>query len=225
MGQNDWDCDYCDETFTSEAERIRHTLDEHGDELTGHQKDSLKSRRNKLDQQVAQQKQRRTTDLKRYGKGLTALFLLLIVGYGTYSSGLIQIQRNPDTAPTGPIHYHPQLRIVINGETRPVPTNIGIGPQYADNPYYHGGMQMTSIHTHDSSGTLHWEIMNRAPKDGELQLGAFFDIWGKTFNETCLFDYCNTDEKQVTMTVNGKENKQFGNHTIQGNERIVIRYE
>ena len=230
MGQNDRDCDYCDETFTSKADRIRHTLDEHGDELTGHKKDSLKSQLKKLEQKTAQQKQQRTANLKRYGKGLTVLSILLLVGYGVYSSGLITLNRDTgtDVGVTGPLHWHPQLTIIIDGKPQPIPADIGIGPDYADHRFYgggHGGMQMTSMHTHDSSGVLHWEVSRRTPREGEMKLGAFFDVWGKTFNETCIFDYCNTEEKQVTMTVNGEPNEEFANYTIRDRDNIVIRYE
>lgn len=123
------------------------------------------------------------------------------------------------------IHLHPQLTIKIQGETQTIPSDIGIGQAYSDSPYYDNGMQMTSIHTHDDSGTIHWEIMGRPPKDGELQLGAFFDIWGKPFSETQILDYQNDEENEVTMTVNGTPNEDFANYTVSDGDEIVIRYE
>lgn len=124
-----------------------------------------------------------------------------------------------------PIHWHPHLTIEIQGETRQIPSEIGIGQEYSDSPYYHDGMEMTSIHTHDASGKIHWEIMGRPPKDGELQLGAFFEIWGKPFSETQILDYHNNDKNEVTMVVNGTPNDDFANYKVSDEDDIVIRYE
>ena len=85
-------------------------------------------------------------------------------------------------------------------------------------------MQMTSIHTHDADGTVHWEIMGRPPKEGELQLGAFFEIWGKAFSETQIFNYRNNEQEKVTMTVNGEQNDDFADYKVSDEDEIVIRY-
>lgn len=121
------------------------------------------------------------------------------------------------------IHWHIDLGIEINGEPYPIPKNVGIGSQYSDSPYFHSGMQMTSIHTHDDSGTLHWEISGRSPKDGELLLGAFFDIWGKPFSADSLFDY-STDDGELTMLVNDSPNDQFDEYRVQDGDNILIRF-
>lgn len=122
------------------------------------------------------------------------------------------------------IHWHVNLTIEINGESYPVPKNVGIGPQYSDSPYYHSGMQMTSIHTHDNSGTLHWEISGRSLKEGEGLLGAFFDIWDKPFSVDRLFDH-STDDGELTMLVNGSSNDQFDEYRVQHGDEILIRFE
>ena len=134
-------------------------------------------------------------------------------------------ESNTDQNSAESIHLHPHLTIKIDGETQQIPSGIGIGEKYSESPYYHSGMQMTSIHTHDASGTIHWEIMNRPPKEGELQLGAFFDIWGKPFSETQIFDYQNDEQKQVTMTVNGTPNDDFATYEVSDGDDIVIRYD
>ena len=121
------------------------------------------------------------------------------------------------------IHWHINLAIEINGEPYSIPKNVGIGSQYSDSPYFHSGMQMTSIHTHDDSGTLHWEISGRSPKDGELLLGALFDIWGKPFSADSLFDY-STNDGELTMLVNGSPNNQFDKYQVQDGDNILIRF-
>lgn len=116
-----------------------------------------------------------------------------------------------------------QLTVEIQSEPQQIPADIGIGSQYSGSPYYDAGMQMTSMHTHDDSGTIHWEVM-QTPKEGELRLGAFFDVWGKPFSETCLFDYCGDDSGTVTVTVNGVPNHEYGDYVVSDGDDIIIRY-
>lgn len=122
------------------------------------------------------------------------------------------------------IHWHVNLAIEINGEPYLVPKNVGIGTQYVESPYYHSGMEMTSIHTHDDSGTIHWEISGRPLKEGEDRLGAFFDIWGKPFSSDRLFDH-STDDGELTMLVDDNPNNQFDEYRVQDGDDILIRFE
>ena len=160
---------------------------------------------------------------RRLLQGLGTVAIASLAGCSTSSGG----SKEPTAGqnPAEPIHLHPHLTIEILGETQQIPSGIGIGQKYSDSPYYHSGMQMTSIHTHDASGTIHWEIMGRPPKDGELQLGAFFEIWGKPFSETQIFDYRNNEDNEVTMVVNGTPNDDFANYKVNDGDDIVIRYD
>ena len=66
-------------------------------------------------------------------------------------------------------HAHAHLTIVIRGELRPVPANIGIS--------------VTSIcwlHTHDSTGIIHIE----AGDSRTLTLGDFFGVWRQQLSST-----------------------------------------
>ena len=63
-------------------------------------------------------------------------------------------------------HYHPHLRIVIDGTDVPVPPNIGVDPTTG---------AMSALHTHEGDGTIHIE----ADTEGEVfTLGQFFTQWG-----------------------------------------------
>lgn len=122
-----------------------------------------------------------------------------------------------------PIHWHPQLAIFINGRQVKIPANLGIGKKYQSNRWFDPMMGMTDIHTHDSSGTLHWEVMqDKTPvtKD-HVQLSNFFEIWGQPFNSTTILGY----EGTVKMTVNGKPNSEFGKYLVKDKDQIVLRYE
>lgn len=96
------------------------------------------------------------------------------------------------------IHWHPHLRIVINGKEQEIPANIGIGIVHAP------------IHTHDDTGTLHLEFSGLVKKD-DIKLGQFFKIWGKPFPSF-----------NVKMLVNGKENTEFENYLMQDKDEIEI---
>lgn len=85
-------------------------------------------------------------------------------------------------------------------------------------------MQMASMHTHDASGTIPWEVM-QTPKEGELRLGTLFDVWGIPFSETYLFDSCGDDGGTVPMTVNGESKHEYGDYVVSDGDVIIIRYE
>jgi hypothetical protein len=84
-------------------------------------------------------------------------------------------------------------------------------------------MGMTMMHTHDESGVLHWEVVH-IPKREDLYLGNFFQGWGKTFNKTCIFQFCNGPEGSVKMFVNGKRNNNFEKYVIRDGDKIVIEF-
>ncbi len=66
-------------------------------------------------------------------------------------------------------HAHAHLTIVIRGEQRPVPANIGITAS-----------SICWLHTHDSTGIIHIESGdNRA-----FTLGDFFSVWRQQLSTT-----------------------------------------
>lgn len=114
------------------------------------------------------------------------------------------------------LHWHPKLSIIINGEKQELPAEIGIS-----------GTGHEEIHTHDKDAkddVLHMEMSGTVTKD-ETKLGNFFRIWGKEFTTTQILDKKNGLEGNVTMMVNGKENKEFGNYLMKDKDNIEIRYE
>ncbi len=138
--------------------------------------------------------------------GVSSLILSSIGSKTTINSSNLNF-----TAPTEPIHWHPQLTIMINGQKQDIPSNIGLG----------GSVHMP-IHTHDSSGTIHMEEDN--PTKESVTLGFFFQVWGRKLTKDCIFDYC-TDKGNLTMFVNGKRNYDFQNYFMQDEDIISINYE
>jgi len=123
------------------------------------------------------------------------------------------------------VHWHPELVIMIKGQKQEVSADIGIGVQYSKSRWYDPMMSMTNIHNHDSSGQLHWEVMEGPVKRGHAKLAAFFEIWGKSFNTNQIFDAKNGEGGTVTMLVNGQPNTEFENYVVKDGDKIEIRYE
>jgi hypothetical protein len=111
--------------------------------------------------------------------------------------------------PNGPIHWHPILKVIVDGKQIEIPEGIGLGSVHQP------------IHTHDNAGIIHMEIDR--PRADLMVLGAFFKIWDKTFNKDCIFEYC-TDKGTLKMTVNEKENNEFENYPMKDGDQIVIEY-
>jgi hypothetical protein len=139
-------------------------------------------------------------------------------------SGCAYFANDDIDVPEGAIHWHPNLKIIINGEEQVIPNDMGTGHGTGLVIDTHlSGMGMSPIHTHgEGDGTLHME--QTKPNAETLTLGYFFKVWDKPFNETCIFEFCNTDDKKVSMTVNGVENTQFGKYVMHDKDKIVITY-
>lgn len=112
---------------------------------------------------------------------------------------------------SSPVHFHPVLRVVIDGKPIAVPANIGIDPD--QDP-----MQMAGLHTHDTSGTIHVEGV------GHARLGQFFAVWGVPLSASQLGPYRATAIKRVRMWVDGKPSSAFGELPLADGQRIVVTY-
>ena len=97
-----------------------------------------------------------------------------------------------DLGPMGTAeHYHPRLRIIIDGKDVPIPANIGVDPSTG---------AMSAVHTHETDGTIHIE----ADTFGEtFTLGQLFTQWGVALTPTQIGGVTATDGQQVNLTSNG----------------------
>lgn len=109
-------------------------------------------------------------------------------------------------------HFHPNLSVYVDGKAVHVPANIGIDPE-------RDSMEMAGLHTHDRSGKLHAEGVERA------RLGQFFSIWGVPFSAERLGPHRASAEKTVRMWVDGEPSKAFENLKLADGQRIVISYD
>lgn len=186
-------CSECNKEFSTTEARDMHKKAKHTEE-------------SEESTWTAEQKRK----IKKWSMSIGVLVLLVIFGFYLFGRGAED--EDVGTAaniPSGPIHWHPELKIIIDGENILIPPNIGLI----------GGEK--PVHTHESNGTIH--IENRYPSKNNMRLGYFFEIWEKEFSDECIFLYC-TDNGTVRMAVNGIENIEFDDYILQDGDKIVIEY-
>ena len=84
-------------------------------------------------------------------------------------------------------HEHAHLTIVIRGQLRTVPANIGIT-----------ATQFCWLHTHDTSGIIHVE----AADDRTFTLADFFGVWRQPLSATVLAGESVGSGEAIRVTVN-----------------------
>jgi hypothetical protein len=108
------------------------------------------------------------------------------------------------------MHIHPELKIMINGQQREVPPNIGIQPNC-----------LHFLHTHDNTGKIHIE----SPVQKDYHLSDFFAVWDQPFSAEQILDAKVDDSHRIRMTVNGQDNTEYGDLVLHDGDQIVIIYE
>ena len=89
-------------------------------------------------------------------------------------------------------HYHPTLRIIIDGENVVVPANIGVDRATG---------AMSALHTHEADGTIHIE----ADTQGEaFTLGQLFIEWGVQLTSQQIGGAKAEVGERVSVTSNGE---------------------
>ena len=107
-------------------------------------------------------------------------------------------------------HIHPNISIIADGKTVPIPPNIGV----------RAGC-MNPLHTHDADGTIHVE----APEKRDFTLADFFAVWSEPFSEEQVLSYITDETHRIRVTANGKEVDDFENLVMKDRQEIVIFYE
>ena len=106
-------------------------------------------------------------------------------------------------------HIHQHLDIIINGENISIPANIGVG-----------GSFISPLHTHDTTGVLHVE----SPQKKDFKLSQFFTEWGLTFNNSCIFTYCENISHKLVVGLNGNKIDSAPDHILKPHDQISIWY-
>lgn len=129
---------------------------------------------------------------------------ILIVGLFGWSK--VAQNSDPDVVARNGLHWHPVLTIYVDGERQEIPANIGLI----------GGHQPMHTHAEDSAqGVIHLEFGSTVRSD-DVHLGNFFRIWNK--------DIMTAFGTLGRMVVNGKENTEYGDYQIRGEDKIELYY-
>lgn len=121
-------------------------------------------------------------------------------------------------------HYHPNLRVVIDGQQIPIDPNTGI-----DQSGCREGMRW--IHVHDASDTGFTKLHIETPDKKNVPLGAFFEIWereqGPALNDDKKFDIDRSglsdwEEYDIIMNVNGESNDKFEKYIMLDSDDIEL---
>lgn len=198
------DCSYCDKNFSSDKARLEHELDEHREEMTGHDKSNKKSELNKLEQKTKAKKHERKKKVK-YG-GIAAVLGIMLIGGGflAVQTSVIGSNTNSSIGVGEPVHWHADYQITVCGENK-VPQG---GPMLA---HTHGETQfhLEGVRQSEEQATLGW-VMDR--------LGTEFSedsIYGKTS--------CNGEDSTLTVKANGDELENPQDYIIRDGDSIKIK--
>lgn len=98
-------------------------------------------------------------------------------------------------------HIHPTLKIVVDGETEEVPSNIGVSSEC-----------MAETHTHDSSGEIHLETVSSSKS---MTLGQFYSVWSEPIER---------DGYETNVTINGEKVSDPSSTVLQDRDQITVEY-
>ena len=95
----------------------------------------------------------------------------------------------------GADHFHPTVRVVVEGKQIPIPVDVGTGADGA----------MAPIHLHEGDEKLHAE----GAVEGRFTLGQFMRVWGVPLTPTRLGPYREDARRKVTILAKPKGKDRF----------------
>ena len=95
----------------------------------------------------------------------------------------------------GADHFHPTVRVVVEGRPIPIPVDVGSGT----------GGAMAPIHLHEGDEKLHAEGVVQ----GRFTLGQFMRVWGVPLDKNRLGPYRADARRKVTVLAKPKGKDRF----------------
>lgn len=206
-------CDSCGRDFANQEGLDQHNRYKHGVGVQSrHELRQLKKQEMERQQELERKKITGSKLIKRTMYiGIPILLLTAAFVFISSQPAITSDVIASSEIPKLPIHWHPILTIKINGQQQTIPANLGLAGVHQP------------IHTHDSTGVLHYE--NNNPTQENMRLRYFFEkVWRKQFNSRCILNYCNGDSGTVKMFVNDKENFEFENYIPKDKDEILIEF-
>ncbi len=135
-------------------------------------------------------------------KTFIPLILILFAIVGGISLTKYNQSTDPEIISTKGIHWHPELKIFVDGVEMVIPENIGLIDEHSP------------IHTHDDLPIIHLEF-NGIVRREDTKLKNFFMVWQKDIRDF---------GDNVSMTVNGVPNQELGEYEMKHEDKIVLNY-
>ena len=129
-----------------------------------------------------------------------SIALVLLVGGSWWTRSL---QGSSNAVSQDGLHWHPTLEIFVKGEKIEIPESLGLGAVHKP------------MHTHEDLPVIHLEFSG-VVHEKDLMLGQFFKNWERDMNSFGT---------NMSMTVNGETNTQYGKYVMRDGDRIELRYE
>jgi len=145
------------------------------------------------------------------------LIVLGLIIAAVVIAGNIFLERQgvPEIGVVGDVHYHADFKVYLNA----------VAYDFAQEKYMSTENKSLSnfAHFHDLNGNI---IHKHA---SGITLGFFLETLGLKLNETCLIlddgtSYCDDDQKELKLYVNGKHNDEFDTYDIQDEDRILLSF-
>lgn len=135
---------------------------------------------------------------------ITIFILLIFVG----STAAFSLLNAFNSGQGNIVNWRARIVILIFEEQYPIPTGIGIV----------NNETKAKVYTTSTDGIIYKTVSE------DVTVKDFFDVWGQTFNSTCILDYCNTNTSSMVMYVNEVLNNEYELYTIKNNDVIIIDY-
>jgi len=159
---------------------------------------------------------------------IAIVLVALLVGAGVYIAGIpppdIEDPFMCTNSVVGGLHFHPAIRIIVDGSPYPIPEDVGASRCAPANSIgilhtHPGGMDAGEI---DAQGFQ--KIHVEGPSGRTYRLRHFFEVWGLPFSSSVLAGYNTLDGGTLRMTVGGSASPEWENLRLVDGQRIEIAY-
>jgi len=122
-------------------------------------------------------------------------------------------------AVVGGVHFHPRIRVSVDGNSYDVPDDVGAA---GCSP------SIGILHTHpggeETDGSGYQLIHVEGPSGRAYRLKHFMDVWGIPFSSSVVGPYDTLDGGTLRMLVDGAASQEWENLRLADGQRIEILY-
>jgi hypothetical protein len=202
---SDFECQECDEEFSSEKDKLQHELEEHEDELSSHDRDQKKNRLNKLQDKEKSEKHERKRKLKLGAIAGIGAIILAVAGFQAMNTlNDIGPEKNASIGVGSTVHWHADYTVRVCGEERILEGGPILAHTHGQTRFHMEGARQSEEQT-----KLKWIVE-------ELSQGEF--------NSTHIMgqNTCNGNPAELTIQANGEQIENPEDYIVRDGDRITI---